>query len=196
MEKVKYFIHLLVVLLIILVIGFVAIDSGVNLSRSITGRATAVDVQTSAMISNYFAITASSNLSAGIEFQIATLPVTNKNATKNYNVNGETDYYILVEEDSNVNVDFCLKADGDLIDGSNSIGLGNYSWANSTSTDINTPTLISADVFTTSFVNGLINAQKGTNSYYRFWLSVPASQAPGTYLNQVNFKVIQTGNSC
>ena len=40
------------------------------------------------------------------------------------------------------------------------------------------------------------NIFRGNSSFWRFYLDVPGAQPPGTYRNQVNFKGVQTGNSC
>jgi hypothetical protein len=206
-----YAIWLFAVLLIFLVFGLFS-DLGVFRERdvgTITGRATTANADTTANIANWFSINLSTNLSgSGIVFDIDTLPASDANATANYegyNTTGtditqtnETRFFLTVDIDSNVYVDFCIKANDSLRAGSNFIGLGNYTWANSTA-----PTNASFPPFTArkalindTYDNATENIGRGNSSYYRFWLDVPGDQDAGTYVNQINFKGVQITNDC
>jgi hypothetical protein len=167
-------------------------------SSHITGMATTVNAETTANIANYFAINASANLTSnGIIFNINSIPADNQNASANYDSLEQTGFYLTVEHDSNVNIDFCIKANASLMYGSNELKLGNYTWANSTTNDASNPSFgIRTALINDTYDNSTRNVAPSSSSYYRFWLSVPASQSPGTYSNKLNFKGIQTGNLC
>jgi len=151
---------------------------------------------TSATVAVYIAIQLSPTLQTGIVFSNLQQGTTDNNADGNNYGSGGTDYWINVSSDTNVNVDYCIKADGPLTSGSNTIALSNYYFANSTTTDANTPSLSAKKAFTTSYQKmdtGLDNTQ---NEYLRFWLDVPAGQAPGTYENTVYFQAVEAGQNC
>ena len=199
-----YAIWLFAVLLIFLVFGLFS-DLGVIKEKQvdkITGRATTANADTTASIANWFSINLSTNLSgSGIVFDIDNLPSYYTNATANYdNVTGgnnESKMFLTVDIDSNVNVDFCIKANESLRAGSNTIALTNYTWANYTNTNVSYPPLAAAKpLINTSFDNCSTSVGKGNSTYYRFWLNVSGDTAAGTYVNQINFKGVQTGNAC
>lgn len=198
-------IWLFLAILVVLVFGLFS-DLGLFKNKDlerITGGATTADATTSAFIDNYFAINMSANMSAdGIKFDIQELPVYDANTTANYdNSSGglnQTKLFLTVEMDSNVNVRFCIKSnDTYLRAGSNVIGIGNYTWSNSSVNNLTWPAFSLARALTNeTYDNSSINIGKGNSSYYRFWLDVPGEQAPGTYKNQVNFKGVQQGTDC
>ncbi|OYT36700.1 hypothetical protein B6U91_00490 [Candidatus Pacearchaeota archaeon ex4484_71] len=168
---------------------------------SITGYATEGNTTSNVTITSYLSIAFCQNLSEGIWFgEIASLPVTNQNGTHNADgTSGGTTYCLNVSEDSNTNVDFCIKASGDMETmGGDAIGLGNETYNNATSTDANTPDWGTEVALTTSYVKSGYNvASDGTGvNYYRFWLDVPGAQPAGTYNNTVSFKGVNTGVSC
>jgi hypothetical protein len=106
---------------------------------------------------------------------------------------------LTVDDDSNVYVDFCIKANDSLRYQSSYIGLGNYTWANSTSpTNENYPPFDARKALIDgSYDDSTEQVGRGNSTYYRFWLTVDQpSQAPGTYINMVNFKGVQNGNAC
>jgi hypothetical protein len=168
----------------------------VSQANPVTGYATTANAETQAQIANYFSINSSENMSAdGVVFAISSLPATSANATANY-VSDASLLFLTVETDSNVNVDFCVKANASLVYGANTIELGNYTWSNSTANNVTTPDLAEASALLTTFDNSTLNVAPGSEDFYRFWLSVPSNQAPGTYRNQINFKGVQNGNEC
>jgi hypothetical protein len=177
---------------------------------TITGSATTSDATTYAIIANYFSINASTNMTTdGIKFFISTLPAINKSAHGNSvgDISNGTATFLTVEYDSNVNVKFCLKSNDSLRSADNIIDIYNYYWSNSTINNGTMPHLgdISALNISTAKTFGLNNGTytqandvitPGSSDFFRFWLSVGASQNPGTYTNQVNFKGVQTGVAC
>jgi hypothetical protein len=182
-------------------------DSGMD---AITGKATTADATTSAIIANYFSVNASTNLTTdGIIFFINSLPAANKSAHGNANgdavING-TNTFLTVEHDSNVNVRFCIKTNDSLRSGATYlIDPINYWWSNSTYTNVSMPHLDKKANNTQAYnFSGFNGSNWGPandvvvdgSQYFRFWLSVPANQNPGTYKNQVNFKGLQTGSAC
>ncbi|MFA5953205.1 MAG: hypothetical protein WC812_01300 [Candidatus Pacearchaeota archaeon] len=146
----------------------------------------------------YYSIAFSDNLSSGIEFgTIENLPAVSVNATYNYlGLSNSTEYFINVSNDSNTNIDFCIKADGDLESiASDILGLGNETYNNATFTNLSSPSDTEV-LLTTSYVKSGSNVLIGGVNYYRFWLDVPSGQAAGTYNNTVNFKAVETDYSC
>lgn len=181
------------IILICLVLFFVQ-----NVS-SITGHATEDSTYSEVTIQSYLAINFCDNLSTGILFgDVISLPATNINGSHNYDgTSSASTYCILVSEDSNTAVDFCLKADDDLISpGADRIGLSNETYANSTTSDLATPALANEVPLTTSYVKSSSSISVGGTNYYRFWLDIPGGQATGTYNNTVSFKGVNTGNAC
>jgi len=153
-------------------------------------------------VNKYLSITFSSNLSEGIFFgTVSSLPAVNQNATHNYDKNfpnqNQTDYYINVSEDSNTNVDFCVKADGNLVNPANdTIKLGNETYSNFSSSNSSIPSVGDEISVTTSYLKSGENIIIGGANYYRFWLDVPIGQPSGSYNNTILFKGIQTGFGC
>ncbi|MEK6918146.1 MAG: hypothetical protein AABW51_04320 [Nanoarchaeota archaeon] len=175
----------------------------------ITGYATTATTTSNVTISVYFAIAMSNNLTSGITFgNISSLPFTNANSSHNYdgvnttaqgsNLNGTngTSTWLNVSADSNTAVDFCLKGDAALTSGANTIGIGNETYANHTLTNFSLPALGSETAFTLSYVKAGSNIAAGNNSYYRFWLDVPAGTSSGTYNNTLSFEGVSTGGGC
>ncbi len=197
MERGRLFVSLLV---IVLVVSFGGLISNLFYKLSITGAVTVQNVTSRVVIENYFSISASNNLSSGIDFgTIQQLPTDDANGTGNYNwtdSNNRTEYSIAVSTDSNVNVDFCIKANGNLnTSGGQEILLGNETWNDSITNNYTHPNLPGTS-FTTSYVKGSTNVAPGNSNYYRFWLDIPAATQAGTYNNTVSFKGVQTGSSC
>ncbi len=185
-------------ILVVLIVGTI---STFMPQLQITGAQTYTQQTTSnATIQYYISISSSSNLSAGINFgTITSLPATAVNATGNYNESYNTQYWIAVSSDSNTPVDLCVKGDAFNTSGGDEIDLeNNYNWSdNSTTNDYDWPDLAgSYNLTNTTYLKGTTNVAAGDSNFYRFWLSVPAAQAAGTYNNTVYFKAIQTGQPC
>lgn len=199
-KKTNYAIWILVGVLIILVFGLLS-SFGVfdKIRLNPTGSAQVQDAETYADVQAYFSINMSLNLSArGVEFYIVALPTTNGNAVANTDSSDQTVLYLTVGAESNVPVQFCIRANDTLRSGVSTIAAANYVWANSSTNDINNPALDNATelLLAPSWGDSIDGVTAANSVYYRFWLSVPGAQAPGDYRNQVNFKGIQTGGSC
>src|SRR3989338_9335280 len=182
-----------VLLLIIAGTIFIAynLDNSIKLDSYI-GAAVSQTTPSDATVGAYFAIASSDNLTQGITFEsIVSLPATDVNATANYNNSNQTGYFVTVSSDSNVNVDFCFKADSAFnTEGGDESGLGNWTYDDSQVNNLTSPALISQKEINTSYVKGESNLFPGNSNYYRFWLDIPAAQAAGTYNNTVTFKAV------
>ena len=142
-------------------------------------------------VSSNLGIGISNELSNGVKWDIQTLPVNDFDAVGN---NGDLDtlYYIDVNAEG-TNVDVYLKGNGDLISGSNSIFLGNEK-VSSSITDSKVLAGIKNPI-TTNYVDNKIgnNLVSGTRIYLKFYLTVSGSQAPGNYVNLLDFKAVPSG---
>ena len=174
--------------------------------EDITGRATAANASSQVIISSYFAITLGTNLTAdGIDFgNLTSLPTYQQNATLNYVViapDAGTDenftlYNMTVADDSNINIDGCIKANESMKSGASQIGLPNYTWANSTGNNLSFPSITPWNTMTTSDAITASNVAPANDVMYRFWLNVTGSTSPGTYTNTIEFKAVKTGDGC
>ena len=181
-------------------------SSSMTLMQFATGAATSVAPESTVTIQKYFSINASLNLSDGIDFgTIETLPTTNQNASLNFNDTNypsendgnETLYFITVEYDSNTAVDLCIIADALNTSGGDERGIGNYTFANNQTNNYTLPGPVDFyTMSTSSYVAADTNIPVLSNSYFRFWLDVPATQPTGTYNNTVTILGTSTGVSC
>ncbi len=165
----------------------------------ITGQATTGTTTSNVTISKFLSIDMSGNLSTGILFgTVNALPAVDINASSNNNSGGNSTFYLNVSTDSNIAVDFCIKADADLYDslGGSTLGVGNESYANATITNMTLPDLSNQVPFTTSYIKSGYNITRGNVNYYRFWLDIPSGTPSGTYNNTLTFKGIEIGTSC
>lgn len=154
-------------------------------------------IPSNATIQVYFAVAASENITNGIEFGFLPPETSNNNATDNYNVDStNSSLFLTISGDSNVNVDFCLAANTDLKNGTDSIPLANLRFANATTTDIDTPSLGQANSVTTSYQLNNLNVLPGSRQYYRFWLDIPSDTPALSYNNTITFGAVQTGSTC
>ena len=188
----KSFIFVLVLLTGIVVLSLLAGRLTSFASQGSTLSNVSVDVK-------FISISFSEKLSGGISFEeVSSLPATNVNATNNYNgAEGASMMFISVSEDSSTDVDLCIKADAGLTDaGGDVIGLGNETYGNSSSTDINNPALSGETSLTTGYVKSSGVVAPGGDNYYRFWLDVPSGTEAGTYNNTISFKGVETTASC
>jgi hypothetical protein len=166
---------------------------------SISGLVSESSTPSNVTVQKSLAIDFSTNLSDGILFgTIHVLPATNINASHNYdNIDNGSSFYAIVSEDSNVNVDFCIRANGNLTSSDlDVLGLGNETYSFYNSTNMTHPDLDLETPLTTSYVKSGEDIEIGENNYYRFWLDIPGAQPSGDYTNLVYFKGIQTGSSC
>lgn len=166
----------------------------------ITGYAIEESTVSNVTISKSLSIDLSTNLSEGILFGSKPPGSTNVNATHNYDgASSGSSMYVNVSVDSNTAVDFCIKSNDDLrTSGADIIGIGNETYANNvTTTDADNPSLSDkVSLNKTDYVKAGNNISIGSQSYFRFWLDVPAGQASGDYNNTVSFKGIEIDTSC
>jgi len=136
----------------------------------------------------------SSNLSAGINWSIATVPITDLDANDN-NGTGITLYSVEVSA-SGTTVDLYIKADDDLTTGGGErLGLGNETFSyNDTNSSVPSQ---SKFALTTGFSGNQIGSDlpNGSVIYLKFFLSAPAGQAAGTYTNNVEIKGVPYGQN-
>jgi len=166
---------------------------------SISGLVSESSTPSNVTVQKSLAIDFSTNLSDGILFgTIHVLPATNINASHNYdNIDNGSSFYAIVSEDSNVNVDFCIRANGNLTSSDlDVLGLGNETYSFYNSTNMTHPDLDLETPLTTSYVKSGEDIEIGENNYYRFWLSIPSGQPSGDYNNTLSFKAIESGASC
>ncbi|MBD3262799.1 hypothetical protein GF374_00275 [Candidatus Woesearchaeota archaeon] len=196
-KKEDVFLVALEIILVVCVIGLIS-DSLPSSGNLLTGQATTQTTTSQVTIQNYLSISSSSNLSAGVDFgTINSLPVTNQNATNNYNSSNNTEYSIAVSTDSNTNVDFCIHASELNTTGGDVIGLGNYSWEDDSVNNLTAPaTYGQANLNTSTYAVGSTGVTPGNDNYYRFWLNITVAQPPGTYNNTLFFKGVPTGDGC
>lgn len=185
--------NLILSFVFILSVGLLVLQNG-TIHAEIVG----FDLSSNVTIQKSLAISFSSDLEGGIIFEeVHFLPSFDVNASKNYvGENQSTNYYVLVSSDGNVNVDLCIKADGDLI---NSVGdrlnLTGETYSSSLNSSLFFPDLndTSLSLF---YVKAGEPASPGQSNFLRFWLDVPGAQPPGTYSNSIFLKAISSGPSC
>jgi len=184
-----------IILIVVLIISLILL--GYESLGFLTGRAT-VSTTSDITINKFIAMTFSTELQNGIVFEeINFLPANNTNANKNYNVDNKTDYYVIVSNDSNSQMDLCLKADSDLLNPAlDIIGLGNETYSHSIISNETLPSLLNETSLTLNYVLAGNNIPLGGQNNLRFWLDVIAGQATGTYNNSIYFKGIASGDGC
>ncbi|MFA5142452.1 MAG: LamG domain-containing protein [Candidatus Woesearchaeota archaeon] len=134
----------------------------------------------------------SSNLSgAGVVWTVNSVPQSYLNADANNGIL-VTNYNVTISA-SGTTADLYIRADGNLTYATNYIDLNNemvsFSISNSTVSNASKKSL------TTAYINNPIglNLADGTIVYLKFYLNVSASQGPGTYRNNITFKVVPNG---
>ena len=179
-------------LFIILVVTLMALFFSIQISK--TGLATQI-TRSQVRILAYVSIAASDNLTFGIDFgNVSQLPAF-LNATQNYNASDQTEYYLSVHPDSNQAADFCMNATHLTTSALDLIGIGNYTWSNSTTNDVNNPTTTDTIPLTEALQKTAFSIQPGDDNYYRFWLNI-SLQPPGLYNNTVWFIGVPQGDPC
>src|SRR3989344_8302582 len=172
----------LIIGVFLVILGLVLLNFEINksaISLSYTGASTEQTTPSDATVGAYFAIASSDNLTQGISFgSIVSLPATDVNATANYNESNQTGYFLTVSSDSNVNVDFCFKADSAFnTEGGDEIGLGNWTYSQNATNNLTIPDLNAAVEIRLNYSNGTTGVSPSNSNYYRFWLDIPAAQA-------------------
>lgn len=131
-----------------------------------------------------------------------------------------TSYYINVSRTSNVNVTLCFSANNSLKtpDGLNTIPLSGFTWNDSafhgngtwfgggppgTPLGYVAPSDSNQAVPNANYaiVTGATNMSQNGNTQnstvlFRFWLDIPATQAPGDYFNTLSFKGVRDNAGC
>ena len=168
-------------------------------SGFVTGHVSQGSTFSNVSIQKYLAISFSTQLANGIYFgSVASLPATNINGTQNYaGPSNATQYYLSVSNDSNTQVDFCVKVNAGLTDpAADVIGLGNETYStNVTSSNMTIPALVETPM-TLNYTKAAEKVAVGQDSYWRFWLDIPAGQASGDYNNSVYFRGVQATLAC
>jgi hypothetical protein len=85
---------------------------------------------------------------------------------------------------SNVNVDVTIKG-ADLVSGANKIGVGNVTWASSsTANDAGMIPASSISLSTDYDIGNKLatNLAGGEASHFRFWIDIPSGQVAGNYV--------------
>jgi len=189
---------------LLILLGAVLLISSLYMAISVTPAEVLTSIQnteSNATVTRQVAISLSANLSAGILFGTVDPNTNNNNATGNFGGAGQTltQYNISIDSTTNTPIDICIKANQSLTSGSNTIGLGNYTWNASTTNNATLPsyptpqTALTTAYDTTNKIAA--NVQSGTY-HLRFALDIPAVQAAGTYSNQVSFKGADTATGC
>jgi parallel beta-helix repeat protein len=127
------------------------------------------------------------------------------NATWNYNnTPSPGDYKTLywIHNEGNVNQDFCIKANDDLVCSqgectSNKIPIFNVAFTNSTQNNENYPMFNESARLNTSFIKIAQNVQPDQYVYFRFWLYGNLTGKPsGIYNTTFTVKNVESGTSC
>jgi len=164
----------------------------------VTGYAVSTTVS-NVTISSYVSMSLSTNLSSGILFgTVSNLPAVYANASHNYDGGSSmSTMFVNISTDSNSAVDLCTKANANMQDaGTDTIGIANETYANSTTSDTSSPAIANNVSFTTSYVSAGKAVARGSQQYYRVWISIPVGQAMGTYNNTLSFEGVSTGGAC
>ena len=183
-------------LIIVIVLSFILIFIE---NATIHGEATQGDITSNVSVFLSLAIDFSDDLRDGILFgDVITLPVTNLDATGNYNgSSNSTSYYILVSPDGNTPIDLCLDVSSPLMtDSLEEIGVANETYSHSTESNLTLPDEGEEYPFSLTYEKAGSNIPTGGINYMRFWLDIPTGQPPGDYNNSVNFRAIPTGLNC
>ena len=133
--------------------------------------------------------TLSTNLSEGVVWNVISLPQNNLSADGNLDV---TLYNITISATATT-ADLYVRAEGNLTTGSSVIEHTNQVVSyNSTNSSVPTDNKYP---LTLNYADTPIgtNLEDSTIVYLKFFLSVPASQSPGTYFANISFKVIPNG---
>jgi parallel beta-helix repeat protein len=138
------------------------------------------------------AIDLSPELDSSIHWNVTSLPVDDLDADANNGLD-ETGYYVNISA-TNTKVDLYLKADGDLnTDGGDTLGLGNETYSYNITN--NTVPRAANYTMTTGYVLVGSGLNDGDTVFLKFYLDVGATQPPGLYYNNVDFKAVRYGET-
>jgi len=135
-------------------------------------------------------IVLSQNLSTGINWTVTYFPSYDLSADGN-NGTSVTTYYADISA-VGTTADLYIRADGDLNTiGGSAIGLGNETYSYN-ATNVSVPSEYKEHI-TTGYTMVTSDLGDGDKVYMKFFLTVPASQSPGTYSNIVDLRVVPKG---
>jgi hypothetical protein len=135
-------------------------------------------------------IVLSQNLSTGINWTVTHFPAYNLSADGN-NGTGVTTYYADISA-GGTTADLYVRADGDLnTTGGSTIELGNETYSCNVSNSSVPSEYKSA--LSTGYMLVAPDISDGETIYMKFFLTVPATQPPGTYSNIVDLRVVPNG---
>lgn len=165
--------------------------------NDITGYATS-DSQVgnlSASIQTYMACTWSDE-TLDVSFGSLLNPGTNDvNATQNYaGTDGGTLYNVSVDALSTANADILIKGNS-MVDGANEIGVGNITWASSTTSASDNASMnpASSTSLTVSDTTLATSISPESNAHYRFWLDIPIGTVAGNYIGNYTITCQEAG---
>jgi len=203
--KVKLF-GAILLLLIVGIFGFYIFNL-IPVAEAITEDSTV----SNATIAVSIGFTFSANLSNGILFGSLNINTNDNNASANYLTGngtgicpggadpiGCTAYQIQMDTNNNANADSCIKDNVALTSGANTIPNIGYTYdANATINGTNMNGPAGSISITTSFIQfGTTILAADDNQSSQFYLDIPDGQTAGDYNNTIDFKLIQTGQSC
>jgi hypothetical protein len=187
------------IILVLFVVVFLFSSFMLLSGWKITGFATSGSTTSNVTVSKAFSISLSDNLTAGIGFGNVSTE-TDINATVNYIVDksNETEYFVNTSSTDTVNVDLCVSANGPLNDSSSgdTIGLGNYTYANATYSNRSEPANAQSTAMSTTDTKAGESLTPGGGIYYRFWLDITAEIPSGVYNNTITFTGVEENDAC
>ena len=168
---------------------------------TLTGFASSGSTTSNVTISKSISLTLSTNLSNGINFGNLTVSSgSNFNGSSNYDgasATNTTTYFVNISSTSTINVDLCIKGNGNLTSsGGDKILLANETYSNATTTSGTVPLIGNEVSLTTTGVKSGGNLAPGDLGYYRFWLDLNPNIPTGSYNNTVTFTGMETGAAC
>jgi hypothetical protein len=165
--------------IIMIIVGAVSIFVGTKNTGFATSDSQVGNL--SASVQTYIACTWS-NSALAVDFGPSLNPGENDiEATENDALVNGTGYNVTVDPLTTSNVNISISGN-DLVDGGNSIGIGNITFDSSTA-DADDAGMVAAGStpVTTSAQIVQSDVASGTTAYYRFWLDVPTGTVAGSY---------------
>jgi hypothetical protein len=183
-----------------LISAFMILKPHLTRDASITGFAASGTTLSNVTVSKNFAITLSTNLSNGIFFG-NTSTADHINGSGNYDSNDAlnlTTYNVSVDAGASINVDFCISANGNLIDSAtnDAIGLGNETYSNSSTGNSTVPRIVQRVAMTTTDTKAGADFAAGGTNFLRFWINVTAQVPSGSYNNSITITGKEVGTAC
>ena len=133
----------------------------------------------------------SETLTNGIAWDITSIPIIEQSATGNNDATTQiTEYMLILESQSSTPVIISIKADNDLFNGIETIPIINEKFAYSL-IDVRIPSPLKTSLSTSYQTITPLTLEAGIPQtvYLKFYLDVPPSKAPGSYANNILFKL-------